>query len=49
METKQFYDRKEELEILHSRYRNLKAGEMLVFYGRRRVGKTELIKSIEMT
>ncbi|MEK6921119.1 MAG: DUF234 domain-containing protein [Nanoarchaeota archaeon] len=49
METKQFYDRKEELEILQSRYRNLKAGEMLVFYGRRRVGKTELIKEFIKT
>ncbi len=44
METESFYDRKQELEMLKSRYANLISGEMLVFYGRRRVGKTELIR-----
>lgn len=41
---KEFYDRKEELALLKGKYANLSSGEMMVFYGRRRVGKTELIK-----
>lgn len=42
--TKEFYDRTEEINLLRHRYANLEHGEMLVVYGRRRVGKTELIK-----
>jgi len=44
MVEREFYDRKEELEILRSKYGSLKSGEMLILYGRRRVGKTELIR-----
>lgn len=40
---KPFIDREEELEILGSRYESDRA-EFLVLYGRRRVGKTELVK-----
>jgi len=39
-----FYDRKGELRLLRDKYSNLSTGEMLVIYGRRRVGKTELVK-----
>lgn len=39
-----FYDRKQELELLKSKFMRLESGEMLVIYGRRRVGKTELIR-----
>ena len=38
-----FYDRKEELGTLRDTYAHLLRGEMLVYYGRRRVGKTELM------
>ena len=44
MANKEFYDRKNELAILRDKHTNLKSGEMVVIYGRRRVGKTELIK-----
>ena len=38
-----FVDRREELKILDERYRSSKP-EFLIIYGRRRIGKTELIK-----
>ncbi|MEK6968084.1 MAG: ATP-binding protein [Nanoarchaeota archaeon] len=44
MENRTFYDRKEELDILKNKFAGLQSGEMLVIYGRRRVGKTELIR-----
>jgi hypothetical protein len=44
MAEKQFYDRKNELDLLKRKYDLLDSGEMLIIYGRRRVGKTELIK-----
>ena len=37
-----FIDRKTELELLDQRYRSNQA-ELFVLYGRRRVGKTELL------
>jgi len=43
----QFYDRKEELAYLKEKYAHIERtgkGEMIVLYGRRRVGKTELVK-----
>jgi AAA+ ATPase superfamily predicted ATPase len=43
MESK-FYDRAEELEFLKRRYRGLSRGELVILYGRRRVGKTELVR-----
>lgn len=49
MEKKVFYDRKEELEMLEYKLENLQSGEMLVIYGRRRVGKTELIRQFIKT
>lgn len=42
--TKEFYDRKIELSLLKEKYEKLQKGEFLAIYGRRRVGKTELIK-----
>ncbi|MFH1248532.1 MAG: ATP-binding protein [archaeon] len=44
MAEREFYDRKAELKLLQERYSNLSSGNMLVIYGRRRVGKTELVK-----
>ena len=44
MTNKEFYNRKHELSILRDKYSNLKSGNITVIYGRRRVGKTELIK-----
>jgi len=47
MVEKEFYDRKDELALLKEKYSLLeqtKKGVMLTLYGRRRVGKTELIK-----
>lgn len=44
---KEFYDRKNELGLLREKYRQMDStqeGVMLAVYGRRRVGKTELIK-----
>ena len=49
MENRAFYDRKEELELLKSKFSSLESGEMLVIYGRRRVGKTELIRQFIKT
>ena len=45
----EFYDRKEELGLLKEKYANLKSGEMFIVYGRRRVGKTELIRQFIKT
>jgi AAA+ ATPase superfamily predicted ATPase len=39
-----FTDRKEELESLRQRFENLRQGELIILYGRRRVGKTELVR-----
>lgn len=39
-----FTDRKEELESFQEKFRNLKKGELIILYGRRRVGKTELVR-----
>ncbi len=39
-----FYNRKNELNILRTKYESLEKGELLAAYGRRRVGKTELVK-----
>ncbi len=44
MENRTFYDRKQELKLLREEFSNLQSGKMLVLYGRRRVGKTELIR-----
>ena len=44
MKNRTFYDRKQELKLLKDEFANLKTGKMLVVYGRRRVGKTELIR-----
>lgn len=47
MSTTQFYNRSEELAILDSKYGEIEQsgkGSMLAVYGRRRVGKTELVK-----
>ncbi|MEK6816831.1 MAG: ATP-binding protein [Nanoarchaeota archaeon] len=41
---KDFYNRKNELGILKAKHEDLGSGQMLAIYGRRRVGKTELIK-----
>ena len=49
MTEREFFDRKKELEILKEKYDNLKTGEMVVIFGRRRVGKTELIKQFIKT
>ena len=49
MPEREFYDRKQELEMLKEKYTNLKSGEMVVIYGRRRVGKTELIRQFIKT
>ena len=38
-----FFGRKEELQFLEERY-NSKNGQLIVLYGRRRVGKTETLK-----
>ncbi len=44
MENRTFYDRKRELKLLKEEFTNLQSGKMFVVYGRRRVGKTELIR-----
>lgn len=41
---KEFFDRTDEIRQLTERYEKSGEGEMIVVYGRRRVGKTELIK-----
>ncbi len=40
---RKFVDRKEELDFLEERYENLEK-QLIILYGRRRIGKTELIK-----
>ncbi len=40
MAKKEFFDRKEELRFLQEKYAELSPSNMLVLYGRRRVGKT---------
>lgn len=49
MTSREFYDRKQELVLLKEKYNNLKTGEMIAIYGRRRVGKTELIRQFMNT
>lgn len=45
METeKNFYDRFEELDLLKEKFDNLERGEFGVLFGRRRVGKSELLR-----
>ncbi len=39
-----FYDRHTELQFFRDKYKELKKGELIIFYGRRRLGKTRLIK-----
>ncbi len=41
---KKFYDRQNELKHLAQKFESMKGGELIVMYGRRRVGKTEIIK-----
>ena len=41
---KDFYNRITERELLREKYKNLDTGVLLALYGRRRVGKTELVK-----
>ena len=41
---KEFYDRFEELDLLRSKFEKLDKGEFGVLYGRRRVGKSELLR-----
>ncbi len=41
---REFYDRENELALLKDKYKHQNEGILLVMYGRRRVGKTELIK-----
>jgi hypothetical protein len=41
---KKFFDRYNELHLLKERYEKLNSGELLVIYGRRRIGKTELLR-----
>ena len=41
---REFYDRENELTLLKDKFQHLEESIMLVIYGRRRVGKTELIK-----
>lgn len=42
--TKEFYDREVEMKDLNKRLGSMKSGEFVAMYGRRRVGKTELVK-----
>lgn len=49
MTEREFYDRKEELAMLKEKYTNLRRGELCILYGRRRVGKTELIRQFLKT
>lgn len=46
--SQQFVDRKEELKALEQHYRR-KGSQLFVIYGRRRVGKTELIREFAKT
>lgn len=43
-ESKEFYDRYNELDFLKVKYDNLQKAEFGVLYGRRRMGKSELLK-----
>src|SRR3989344_8909458 len=49
MENLTFYDRKQEIKLLKEEFANLQSGKMFVVYGRRRVGKTELIRQFIKT
>jgi len=52
MKEKEFYDRKSELSLLREKYAQIDKNEngiMMAIYGRRRVGKTELIKKFLKT
>ncbi len=49
MQHQNFYDRKHELKLLKDEFTNLQSGKMFVVYGRRRVGKTELIRQFIMS
>src|SRR3989338_9449098 len=49
MENRTFYNRKQELKLLKEEFANLQSGRMFVVYGRRRVGKTELIRQFIKT
>ena len=40
---KEFYDRESEIKMLKEKAESLKSGELVVMYGRRRVGKTEIV------
>jgi len=42
--TKKFYDRRQELRLLRNKFNNLNRGEFGVVYGRRRTGKSELLR-----
>ena len=44
MVERDFFNRKDELKFLQEKYAELSPSNMLVLYGRRRVGKTELVK-----
>lgn len=41
---KEFYNRKQELGLLTEKFEKMSTGQFLAIYGRRRVGKTELVK-----
>jgi len=41
---RKFYDRQKELNILKKKFDNLNKGEFGVIYGRRRTGKSELLR-----
>ena len=44
IQEKKFYDRCSELKFLREKYENLQKGEFGVIYGRRRMGKSELLR-----
>jgi AAA+ ATPase superfamily predicted ATPase len=44
MKDGEFHDREKELEFLRQRAASLSRGELIILYGRRRVGKTELVR-----
>lgn len=41
-----FYDRCNELQFLRDKFENMKKGEFGVLYGRRRMGKSELLRRL---
>jgi len=43
---RKFYDRQKELNILRKKFDNLSRGEFGVVYGRRRTGKSELLRQL---